>query len=462
MGFLRGDASACVFRHADRRLTASVHGDDFSVCGPKRQLDWMRDEMRKKYELTEIGRLGPSEKDDKEVKILNRIARWTEDGIQYEADPRQAERLVSDLGLDDTRRVGTPGVKQTFEMASRDKPLSEEKHTAFRAIAARGNYLGPDRPEMQFAAKEICRWMAAPSEMGVQALKRLGRYLDSHRRLVFEFPFQSADKVDVYSDTDWSGCVRTRKSTSGGCLMLGSHFIKSWSATQGAISLSSGEAEFYGVVKAAGIALGYQALLADLGVELPVRVWIDSSATMGICGRQGLGKLRHVDTKSLWVQQKVRDGSLELRKVRGEANPADLFTKHLSSEVRVTELLKLFGCHFASGRAEGAPQFRRETGVNHAGVLAVEAEQSEERICQDGWAYPAVVLEEFGGQKVPEAHLHDERVLPHQILGNLEAIFPRAIAGEEELEEPERLDALEERGCSIGQLPKSLKSRACP
>ena len=63
---------------------------------------------------------------------------------------------------------------------------------------------------------------------------------------------------------------------------------------------------------------------------------------------------------------------------------------------------------------------------------------------------------------MPEAHLHDERVLPHQILGNLDAIFPRAIAGEEELEEPERLDALEERGRSIGQLPKSLKSRACP
>ena len=460
MGFLRGDASACVFRHADRRLIASVHGDDFSVCGPKRQLDWMRDEMRKKYELTEIGRLGPGKNDDKEVKILNRIARWTDEGVQYEADPRQAERLVSDLGLDDAMRVGTPGVKQTFEMASRDRPLAEEKHTAFRAIAASGNYLGPDTPEMQFAAKEICRWMAAPSEMGVQALKRLGRFLDSHRRLIFEFPFQSADKVDVYSDTDWSGCVRTRKSTSGGCLMLGSHFIKSWSSTQGAISLSSGEAEFYGVVKAAGIALGYQALLGDLGVELPVRVWTDSSATMGICGRQGFGKLRHVDTKSLWVQQKVRDGSLEIRKVRGEANPADLFTKHLSSEVRVTELLRLFGCHFAGGRAEGAPQLRRETGVNHAGVLAVEAEQSEERICQDGWAYPSVVLSEFGGQIVPEAHLHDERVLPHQVLGNLEATFPRAIAGEEEPEEPEHADALEERGRSIGQQPRAANRGA--
>ena len=80
-GFLRGDATACVFRRIDRRLVASVHGDDFTVSGPKKQLDWMRDEMLKEYEFTENGRLGPSKDDDKEVKILNRIARWTVGGV---------------------------------------------------------------------------------------------------------------------------------------------------------------------------------------------------------------------------------------------------------------------------------------------------------------------------------------------------------------------------------------------
>ena len=78
-----------------------------------------------------------------------------------------------------------------------------------------------------------------------------------------------------------------------------------------------------------------------------------------------------MDTKSLWVQQKLRDGSLEIRKVRGEVNLADLFSKHLSSEVRVTELLRLFGCRFAGGRAEGPPQFQREAGASHAGILAI-------------------------------------------------------------------------------------------
>ena len=72
--------------------------------------------------------------------------------------------------------------------------------------------------------------------------------------------------------------------------MLGRHLIKSWSSTQGPVSLSSGEAEFYGVGKAAGVTLGYQALLEDLGVKLPVRVWTDSSAAIGICSPAANGK----------------------------------------------------------------------------------------------------------------------------------------------------------------------------
>ena len=119
-------------------------------------------------------------------------------------------------------------------------------------------------------------------------------------------PFQSASAWDVYTDTDWAGCVRTRKSTSGGCLMLGQHVIKCWSATQASLALSSGEAEYYGVVRGTGVGLGQQALGRDGGFELPLRVWTDSSAAMGTAGRQGLGKLRHLECHSLRVQQRLR------------------------------------------------------------------------------------------------------------------------------------------------------------
>jgi len=88
-------------------------------------------------------------------------------------------------------------------------------------------------------------------------------------------------------------------------------------------------------------------------------VWTDSSAAIGICTRQGLGKLRHLDTHTLWVQQAVRTGRVDLRKVLGENNPADLLTKHSISRQRLEGLVTLFGCKYSEGRAESAPHVRK-------------------------------------------------------------------------------------------------------
>ena len=61
--------------------------------------------------------------------------------------------------------------------------------------------------------------------------------------------------INTQVDTDHAGCLRTRKSTSGGVLKLGSHVIRTWSHTQSVIALSSGEAEYYGMVKGAPYSL---------------------------------------------------------------------------------------------------------------------------------------------------------------------------------------------------------------
>ena len=171
---------------------------------------------------------------------------------------------------------------------------------------------------------------------------------------------QDDDGVVVYSETDWAGCVRTRKSTSGGCILIGSHLIKTWSSTQSSVALSSGEAEFYGVVEAAGYGLGYQALLHDFGMQKQLTVFTDSTAALGIASRLGLGKLRHLDTNTLWVQQAVRCKRLILRKVLGEENPADVFTKHIVGADKLGQLIQLYDCKYLQGRAESAPQLRRE------------------------------------------------------------------------------------------------------
>ena len=226
--------------------------------------------------------------------------------------------------------------------------------------------------------------------------------------MVYVYKWQRVRGIEVYTDTDWAGCPRTRKSTSGGCALLGGHMIKSWSSTQASVALSSGEAEFNGVVRGSGVGLGYQSLLRDLGHELPVRVWTDSSAALGICSRQGLGKLRHLDTHTLWAQQAVRSRRIDLRKVDGECNPADLLTKHSLSREKLMALTSLFGCKFRGGRARAAPQMRATPGTKMTMAEANAVDEGEENI-GDAIIMPHMVYGEAALRKlyppleVPEA-----------------------------------------------------------
>ena len=89
--------------------------------------------------------------------------------------------------------------------------------------------------------------------------------------------------------------------------MFGKHVIRTWSSTQPSVTLSSGEAEFYGLVKAAGAGLGHQSIMKDFGYDTLVRAWTDSSA------RSGLGKLRHLEIHNLCAQETVRIGAIQVR-----------------------------------------------------------------------------------------------------------------------------------------------------
>ena len=111
---------------------------------------------------------------------------------------------------------------QVAQLAS-EKELPADKHTSFRATAARSNYISADRPDIIFACKEVCRHMAQPTNLSEEALKRVSRFFEGRKRLVWRFPYQRVTHLDVYSDTDHAGCLRTRQSISGGWVMLGSH-----------------------------------------------------------------------------------------------------------------------------------------------------------------------------------------------------------------------------------------------
>ena len=114
--------------------------------------------------------------------------------------------------------------------------------------------------------------------------------------------------------------------------MLGKHCIKTWSVSQGALALSSAEAELYAMIEGVTRAKGLLSIASELGfsdLSNVVRLGTDSSAAKSFVSRKGLGRMRHLEIRDLWLQKEIADGKLEVVKIIGLENPADLMTKVL-------------------------------------------------------------------------------------------------------------------------------------
>ena len=169
-------------------------------------------------------------------------------------------------------------------------------------------------------------------------------------------------EITGYSDSDWAGCRVTGKSTSGGVILIGSHFIKGWSRTQNHVTMSSAEAELIALVKCTAECMGVQSMYRDWGTDMKCTLYADSSAALAIAKRKGAGKLRHSNVNSLWIQDvQDREGATYM-KVLGTANPADLMTKYLTRE-KVDNAIDKMGQVVLEGRANSTLDIQGKTNL---------------------------------------------------------------------------------------------------
>ena len=120
--------------------------------------------------------------------------------------------------------------------------------------------------------------------------------------------------------------------------------------------MSSGEAEYYGLVKGASIALGLKGMLIDVGVQIDhVVLCTDASAAKGIASRRGLGKVRHIELAELWLQDQVARGRVRISKVSGDENFSDSLKKIANPE-RISQTLHCTNQVCAAGRHAIMPQ----------------------------------------------------------------------------------------------------------
>ena len=94
-------------------------------------------------------------------------------------------------------------------------------------------------------------------------------------------------------------------------------------------------------------------MAADWGITTSIKVRSDSSAAIGISNRLGLGAMRHLSVRHLWVQDKVKNKEIQLEKQDGKKNVADLGTK-IQSGPMITSVMDRLGNRFERQPLEGA------------------------------------------------------------------------------------------------------------
>ena len=357
--FTCGKAWPAVFRHSREDLTLLVHGDDFFVLADDDGQSFMKEVLKKRYEFRVDGYMGMDESDDSHITVLNRLITLDKKSgtISFEADPRHSEMIVRQLGLESARAVTTPNEKKRLTdvlAANGLPPVNKERATFYRSLVMRAQFLSLDRADLSETVKCLTRKMQNPTEQDLSDLKRLGRYLKGRPRVTTKFePQKTPQKLTVFCDSDHAGCLLTRRSTTGLAVMFGRHCIKHSSNMQSTVALSSGESEYYAATKACALGMSIQALLSDWEYPVQLEVRTDSTAAIGTASRKGLGKQRHVQTRFLWLQEKVSDKKVLLNKVHTQSNIADLMTKPMSRE-GCERLMSFMNQRFVDGRALGA------------------------------------------------------------------------------------------------------------
>ena len=150
----------------------------------------------------------------------------------YQHDPRHVDVLVKDLGLEHGNSVQTPAALGALE-EEESEPLSQDQHHRYRSLVARYLFLSQDRADITFIVNELCQKMSNSNQQSLARLNRLARFLKRERQWgqVFEKGAMTKD-LTVFTDSDWAGCKKTRKSSSAGVLMQGKHTLKAYTRKQ--------------------------------------------------------------------------------------------------------------------------------------------------------------------------------------------------------------------------------------
>ena len=335
-----------------------IHVDDILVVG---QRDYVLNKLvpclKNKYEIS----TQMIEKPGDELHFLKRKMTLLPDSrLVSQAHHKHVQEMCHVLGLNKAlQRKKSPGHAE-MDQCDLTGETSPGEAKAFRTCVGVLLYLAAaDLPHCQHVVRHLASYSTQPTLRSMLILKHLVGYLAHHEDVCISFKFKSRNDgifhqyglppgesaMEVYTDSDWASDKGKRRSVSCVVIFRSGIMLYSASRTQKLVSLSFAEAELYACSSGVSDSILLSRLIAWMtGYKETKYLYTDSSGARGMIQRQGVGRVRQLSCRVLWLQDLLGAGQIKLSTIAGSLNPANISTKRLTCS-RLKTLMHTLGMY---------------------------------------------------------------------------------------------------------------------
>jgi len=313
------------YRKPGTRLLVECHMDDFHGCGKKSEVETFLDTVA--VELV-VKRSKPIV--EGQYQHLKRGRVKLKSGVLIQADPIHLNGVAKAVGVTSRKPPRTPYLLN--DRPEFDPVLDEERQRIYRSAVGSLIYVSPDRVDMQRDIFKLGSKLSQPTEHDWKHLQKVASYGASTSTFGVWLKKPVGDIEGVVRltndvDTDHAGCKETRRSMTCGVICADGCPLASLARRQTIISLSSGESEFCGMHSINVESVGIKRLLQWYGFRVVWSTRSDSSAARSMALREGVGRVRHMDSRLLYTQYLAKYEELKIGRLKGTENQADIGTK---------------------------------------------------------------------------------------------------------------------------------------
>jgi hypothetical protein len=218
----------------------------------------------------------------------------------------------------------------------RDEEGSKVNATMYKQLVGSLMYLTATRPDLMYVVSLISRFMASPTELHLQAAKRVLRYLKGTVDLGVFYRNEDNGELMAYTNSDYAGDVDDRKNTYGYVFLFSEGAVSCSSKKLPVVALSTTEAEFVAAASCACQGVWMRRVLEKLGHSQGkcTTVLCDNSSTIKLSKNPVMhGRSKHIDVRFHFLRDLTRDGVVELNHCVTQEQVADIMTKPLKLEV---------------------------------------------------------------------------------------------------------------------------------